>query len=208
MRLAIVEDNAVLREKLAVTLNGEADITLDGAFGTAEEALGALKNINPEVMLVDIGLPDMSGVDLIRQVKEQFPAIEIIAHTVFDDRDTVFSALKAGASGYILKGCRFAMLVDALQDVYQGGAPMSPPIARKVLREVQGGQAASEEYLVTPREKDILKEIESGMTYKEIGEKYSISSHTVNTHIKNIYRKLQATDRRQALLAARKKGIL
>ena len=208
MRLAIVEDNAVLREKLAVALNEEAGINIEGAFGSAEEALQALPTLSPEIMLVDIALPGMSGIELIRTVQERFPSVEIVAHTVFEDKDTVFSALKAGACGYILKGCRLSALVDALQQVEQGGAPMSPPIARKVLREFQGEKSATEQYLISPREKDILKEIENGMTYKEVGVKFSISTHTVNSHIKNIYRKLQAKNSQEALIIARKKGIL
>lgn len=208
MRLMIVEDNEVLRQKLAVALNGEAGISITGAFCSAEEALDALPAGQPETMLVDLGLPGMSGIDLIRTVRHQYPSIDLIAHTVFDDKETVFAAIKAGAAGYILKGCGLSTLVDALKQVEQGGAPMSPPVARKVIREFQGGSVTGEEYLLSPREKDILKEIEIGMTYKEIGEKYSISPHTVNAHIKNIYRKLQATDRQEALMTARKKGIL
>jgi two-component system NarL family response regulator len=130
-----------------------------------------------------------------------------MAHTVFDDRETVFSAIKAGASGYILKGSTPRDLIDALNTLAKGGAPMSPKIARKVIREFQD-EGVDEQYLLSPRERDIVKEIENGLTYKDIAVKFSISPHTVHTHIKKIYEKLQAKDRQQALVAARKKGII
>lgn len=207
MRLMIVEDNAVLLKRLSLFLNGEAGITVVGAFSSAGEALRALKSAAPEIALVDIGLPDMSGTELIRRMIEQMPALEIIAHTVFDDREIVLSAIKAGAAGYILKGGRLAGLVEALQEIAQGGSPMTPKIARKVIREFRNG-GDCDDCSLSPREKEVLKEIERGMTYKQIGGKFGISPHTVNVHIKNIYVKLQAKDREGALLTARKKGIL
>lgn len=207
MRLMIVEDNAQLLQKLSFILNDEMGITVVGAFGTAEAALKALRKSAPEVALIDLGLPGMSGIELISRMRDEMPGAEIIAHTVFDDKETVLSAIKAGASGYVLKGCTLRKLIDALHDIHEGGAPMSPKIARKVIREFQEDKLC-EECILSPREKDILREIESGMTYKQIGEKFCISPHTVNTHVKNIYKKLQAKDRQEALVSARKKGIL
>ena len=207
MRLMIVEDNAVLRQKLSLFLNGEAGIAVVAAFGSAGEALKALRQSAPEVALVDIGLPDMSGDELIGRMKDEMPGVEVIAHTVFDDREVVLSAIKAGASGYILKGGTMSRLVEALHEIAQGGAPMTPKIARKLIREFQKGSACDDCHL-SPRETEVLKEIEKGMTYKQIGAKFGISPHTVNVHIKNIYSKLQAQDRHEALLSARKKGIL
>lgn len=208
MRLLIVEDNPVLLQRLAMALEGEPGITVAGAFGSAEDALEAFERAEPEVALLDLGLPGMSGIELVRAVRERFPDVDMIAHTVFEDRDTVFAALKAGASGYLLKGCSLRTLVEALHEVHTGGAPMSPHIARQVIREFQDGRERGGEYLLSPREREILKEIESGMTYKEIGAKFTISTHTVNAHLKNIYKKLHARDRREAVLAAKKKGIL
>jgi DNA-binding NarL/FixJ family response regulator len=208
MRLIIVEDNPGLLLRLSVALNDEAGISVVGSFETAEDALAAIGGLSPDVMLVDIGLPGMSGVELIRAVRERMPNLEMIAHTVFDDREVIFSALKAGASGYILKGSRLSALVEALQQVREGGAPMSPTIARKVVREFQSAKGSKDDYLLSPREKGILKEIEIGLTYKQIGIKLNISHHTVNVHVKNIYHKLHAKDRTEALRSARKKGIL
>jgi DNA-binding NarL/FixJ family response regulator len=207
MKVAIVEDDMLLRENLKILLSGETGVAVVGTYATAEEALGGLKKARPDILLTDIGLPGMSGIDLIRTIKGQMDGLEIMAHTVFDDRETVFSAIKAGASGYILKGSTPRDLIDALNTLSKGGAPMSPKIARKVIREFQD-EGVDEQYLLSPRERDIVKEIENGLTYKDIGAKFNISPHTVHTHIKKIYEKLQAKDRQQALVAARKKGII
>lgn len=207
MKVSIVEDDILLRENLKLLLSGEPTITVDGIFGTAEEALSCLDRVQPDILLADIGLPGMSGVDLISAVKDAMPNIEIMAHTVFDDRETVFSAIKAGASGYILKGSTPRELIDALHTLASGGAPMSPKIARKVVMEFQE-DGIDEQYILSPREREIVKEIESGMTYKSIAEKLNISPHTVHTHIKKIYDKLHVKNRRGALVAARKKGII
>lgn len=203
----IVEDNGLLRENLRLLLGGEPGIEVAGVFESAEEALPAIRKAAPDVMLVDIGLPGMSGVELTKSVKSRFPGIEILTHTVFEDRENVFSAIKAGASGYILKGSTPRELIEALNNVYQGGAPMSPKIARKVIQEFQD-EKASEPYLLSMREREIVKEIEKGLSYKEIAERFNISRHTVHTHIKKIYEKLHAKDRQEALLKARKKGII
>ena len=207
MRLVIVEDDPLLLENLTLLLSGEGGITVAGSYRSAEDALKVLNNSKPEIMLTDIGLPGMSGVDLIRKAKEEMPALEIMAHTVFEDRENVFSAIKAGASGYILKGSSPREIIESIHALYKGGAPMSPKIARKVIHEFQD-EAGTDQFLLTPRETEITKRIEEGLTYKEIGEKMSISTHTVHTHIKKIYEKLQAKDRNDAIIKARKRGIL
>ena len=207
MKVAIVEDDMLLRENLKLLLSGESGISVVGAFASAEEALAGVRQAGPEVLLADIGLPGMSGIDLIPALKEQLPDLEIMAHTIFDDRETVFSAIKAGASGYILKGSTPRELIDALHTLAKGGSPMSPKIARKVIREFQD-EGIDEQYLLSHRETEIVKEIENGLTYKDIAMKLGISPHTVHTHIKNIYEKLHAKDRQGALVAARKKGII
>jgi DNA-binding NarL/FixJ family response regulator len=207
MKIAIVEDDKLLRENLKLLLGGEQGMSVVGTFATAEEASVGLKRLKPDVLLTDIGLPGMSGIDLIRDVKDRIPDLEIMAHTVFDDRETVFSAIKAGASAYILKGSTPRELIDALHTLVKGGSPMSPRIARKVIREFQD-EAVDEQYVLSPRERDIVKEIENGLSYKDIATKYTISPHTVHTHIKNIYEKLHAKDRQGALVAARRKGII
>jgi two-component system NarL family response regulator len=207
MKVAIVEDDVLLRQNLKLLLSGESGISVVSVYGSAEEALRSIGKARPEILLADIGLPGMSGIELIREVKEQMPGIEIMAHTVFDDRETVFSAIKAGASGYILKGSTPRELIDALHTLAKGGSPMSPKIARKVIREFQD-EGIDEQYLLSHRETEIVREVENGLTYKDIALKLNISPHTVHTHIKNIYEKLHAKDRQEALVAARKKGII
>ena len=207
MKVSIVEDDVLLRQNLKLLLSGETGITVVSVYGSAEEALAGIKRSRPEILLADIGLPGMSGIELIGELKEQMPDLEIMAHTVFDDRETVFSAIKAGASGYILKGSTPRELIDALHTLAKGGSPMSPKIARKVIREFQD-EGVDEQYLLSHWETEIVKEVENGLTYKDIATKLSISPHTVHTHIKNIYEKLHAKDRQGALVAARKKGII
>ncbi len=207
MKVAIVEDDRLLRENLKLLLSGETGIAVVATYPTAEDALAGLKRARPDILLADIGLPGMSGIELIREIKDQLPDLEIMAHTVFDDRETVFSAIKAGASAYILKGSTPRDLIDALHTLARGGSPMSPKIARKVIREFQD-EGMDDQYLLSHREREIVKEIENGLTYKDIAAKFSISPHTVHTHIKNIYEKLHAKDRQGALVAARKKGII
>jgi DNA-binding NarL/FixJ family response regulator len=207
MKVSIVEDDVLLRQNLKLLLSGETGISVVSVYGSAEEALAGIKRAHPEILLADIGLPGMSGIELIGKLKDQMPELEIMAHTVFDDRETVFSAIKAGASGYILKGSTPRELIDALHTLAKGGSPMSPKIARKVIREFQD-EGVDEQYLLSHRETEIVREIENGLTYKDIAVRLNISPHTVHTHIKNIYEKLHAKDRQGALVAARKKGII
>ena len=207
MRLVIVEDNASIRENLVVLLNGEKDIDVCANFGTAEEALPYLLANKPDVLLADIGLPGMSGIDLIKEVKAKHKDIEIMVHTVFDTRDTVFSAIKAGATGYMLKTATPRELVESLENLSRGGAPMSPKIARAVVAEFQD-EGINEQYLLTPREREILLKLEEGLIYKEIANELAVSYHTIHSHIKNIYEKLHAKSRKDALIAARKKGVI
>lgn len=207
MKLVIVEDNKLLLDNLRLLLSGEPDVSVVGAFSSAEEALLEIEQLTPDVLLVDIGLPGMSGVELIKIVKSKLPAIDIMAHTVFDSRDTVFAAIKAGASGYLLKGTTPRELIEALHILHQGGAPMSPKIARSVIKEFQN-TTIDEQYLLTPREKDILRGLEKGLTYNELSDQLNISYHTVHSHIKKIYEKLHAQSKQGAIISARKKGII
>ncbi len=207
MRIMVVEDNNLLRENLRILLSGEPSVEVVGAYETAEEALGHFSDCSPDILLSDLDLPGMSGVELIRRAKRSYPDLDIMAFTIFEDRDTVFAAIKAGASGYILKGSSPRELLEALCSLSQGGAPMSPKIARKVIREFQAVKDDGES-LLSHRESEIVKCIEHGLSYKEIADRFCISPHTVHSHIKHIYEKLQVKDRPSAILKARKKGII
>ena len=160
-----------------------------------------------DLVVTDMTMPGMTGIDLIKKIKVDCPDMEIMVHTVFDARDTVFAAIKAGASGYILKGASPRELIESIENLARGGAPMSPKIARAVIGEFQEVEN-TDQYLLTPREREILVELEKGLTYKELAEILSISHHTIHTHIKKIYEKLHAKSRRDALTTARKKGII
>ncbi len=207
MRLAILEDNLPLLDNLRLLLGGEPDITVIGAYGTAEEALKDLDHAGPEVMLVDLGLPDMPGMEFIRRAKDAMPSLDIIVYTIFDDWVTVFAAIKAGATGYILKGTTPRELVESIKSLHQGGAPMSPKIARMVISEFHN-EVVEERHLLSAREREILAGMNRNMTYKEIAKTLKISPLTVRTHIKNIYEKLQAKSKQEALRKARKQGAV
>jgi len=207
IRVVIVEDDELLLKNLGLLLEGEPGISVVGSFASAEEAVSGMKKLTFDILLADLGLPGESGIELIEWIKEKFPDSDIMAHTVFDDRDTVFAAIKAGASGYILKGTTPRELIEALHNLHGGGAPMSPKIARAMIQEFQN-RKYNEQYLLTPREKEILLSLEKGLTYTEIADSLNISPHTVHTHIKNTYDKLHATGRMSALRNARRKGII
>jgi two-component system NarL family response regulator len=207
MRITIVEDNQILLDNLKLLLMGEPNIEIMGTYSNAEDALKAIKANPPEVLLADLGLPGMSGIELIGKVKGMFPAVDIMAHTIFENRENVFAAIKAGASAYILKGSRPVELIESLNKLYEGGAPMSPKIARMVIQEFQD-RGSDEQYLLSQREKEVIKEVEKGLSYKEIADRLHISPQTIHTHIKKIYEKLHATGRQDALIKARKKGII
>jgi len=205
--LFIVEDNLLLQKNLELLLNGEPEMEVLGTASSAEAALDALRECQPDILITDLGLPEMPGVALIQAVKARFPQVQIIANTIYEDNDTVFQAIRAGASGYLLKGSTPRILIEAIRELYEGGAPMSPRIAKKVIMEMQEC-APEEQYLLTPREQEVLRLIEKGFSYAETGEALFISTHTVNAHIKRIYQKLHAKNRTEALTIARQKGIL
>ena len=205
MNLCIVEDNAALLKSLAAWLSREPDICVASANASAEDALEQCPWGEVDILLADIDLPGMSGIELIRRVRENIPTVLSMAFTICEDRATVFAALKAGAYGYVLKGDSPQDLLESLRELSRGGSPMSPSIARQVIREFHPGE--SEEAL-TPREQDVLKLVAEGRLYKEIADAFGLSAHTVHTHIKRIYGKLHAHGRTDAVQKAREAGLL
>jgi two-component system NarL family response regulator len=204
LRVFVVDDDDLTREFLAEVLAQEPGFELAGSAASLAEALSAI-DATVDVAIVDLGLGADSGVDLIAALKHHFPAMNVMAHTVFDDRDNVFQALKAGASSYVLKGARASELVRAVSELSHGGSPMSPKIARLVIQHLQ---SVADPDPATPRERQILRLIDRGLTYKEIAAEFNISAHTVHSHIKNVYERLQATSRRDALARARVRGLI
>lgn len=206
MHIVVVEDDAVTRETLKLLLSNEPQITTVTVFDSAETFMSASNGLHADVLLVDLDLPGMHGTELIQHIKLKQPELDILVYTVYEDRENVFSAIKAGASGYILKGRPSHDLIESLNVLQQGGAPMSPRIARKVLGEFQS--IAIDENPLSPKENKIIRYIGDGLTYKAIAERIGISHHTVHNHIKNIYDKLHAGNRVEALNRARKIGII
>ena len=209
MHIAIVEDNKALLENLKLLLQGEPGCMVTGVWPSAEEALAAQLWAETNTLLADLDLPGISGADLIEQVKAKYPHINCIAYTVCEDRATVFAAIKAGACGYLLKSGTPRELIEALHNMHEGGAPMSPKIARMVMLQFQesagGAQGAPGEFL-TAREQEVLRRVERGQSYKEVGVALDISAHTVHAHIKRIYEKLQSRTRAEAMCKARQRG--
>lgn len=207
LQVFVVEDDALLREHLVEVLSGSEGVSVVGHAGSGAEALAQLASLSPHVVLIDLGLPDMTGQELTRRVTAASQKPLVMAHTVFDDRDNVLEAIKAGASGYVLKGAAPSELVGALKELQAGGAPMSPRIARAVLLELREAPAPAADPL-SPRERQLLKLVDEGLTYKEISDRLHVSPHTVHSHIKNIYEALHAKSRAEALATARGRGLI
>ena len=201
IRIAVVEDDKTVREGLQMLLNGSPGFTCVAAYSSGEDALSGIPEIIPDVVLMDINLPGINGIECILKLKEQDLPMLFIMLTVFEDPDAIFQSLSAGACGYLLKHTPPAKLLEAIQDVHRGGSPMSGEIARKVVQSFQQPATKSSTSLsLTKREEEILGFLAQGYFYKEIAASLSISVETVRTHIRNIYEKLQVRTRTEAIL--------
>lgn len=208
IKVAIVEDKAETLKYLEALLAGSNGIQMVGAYATGNDALAGIQNRVPDVVMVDIGLPDISGIDVIRALKDQFPDLDIIAHTMYEDRIHLVAALKAGASGYILKGASASKIIEAVEEIADGGSPMSPKIARYIIEEFQSNTRKRDDIVLTPREKEVLQGIAQGKQEKTLAEDFSLSPHTIHTYVKNIYKKLRVGSQVEAVLKAKKSGII
>ena len=200
IRIIVVEDDKTVREGLQMLLSGSPGFTCVAAYGNGEDALTGIPELNPDVVLMDINLPGINGIECIIRLKEFRLAAQFIMLTGFEDSDAIFHSLTAGASGYLLKQTPPAKLLEAIQDVYNGGSPMSGEIARKVVLSFQKGPAMNPSEGLTRREEEILAYLAKGYLYKEIAGLLFISVETVRTHIRNIYEKLQVRTRTEAIL--------
>jgi DNA-binding NarL/FixJ family response regulator len=199
--IAIVEDDSLLRESFREALSSSEKWTVTGCYGRAESALPAIQKEAPDACLVDIQLPGLSGIQLLRKLKPLCPQTQFLMVTVFEDADRVFEALAAGASGYVLKRDIDAKLLEALDDVVAGGSPMSSGIARKVVQHFQLPVAEPDsDYHLTQREKETLDLLAKGYLYKEIAHELGVRLETVSFHLGNIYRKLHVRTRTEAVL--------
>ena len=198
--VSIVEDNEQLRTTLARVLNRAEGFRCISHYGDAESALEGLPKDHPEVVLMDINLPGINGVECVRQLKQVMPQILVIMLTVYEDTENIFKALAAGASGYLLKRTKSAELLEAIVEVRRGGSPMTTHIARKVVQSFQkAGPSPQPTENLSQREQEVLDCLSQGFLYKEIAEKLGISYETVHTYIRRIYEKLQVRTRTEAV---------
>lgn len=199
LNVAIVEDNKTLCSSLENLFNRTEGMKCVASLGNLMNVVSELAKANPHIVLMDIGLPNISGIEGVRTVKANFPEIQIMMFTVFEDDDSIFDAIKAGASGYLLKKSAPEEIIEAIKELYRGGAPMSPTIARKVVASFQTNNHSVQQYELTVREKEILYALVDGLSYKKIADKYCVSISTVRTHICNIYQKLHVNTKAQAV---------
>jgi DNA-binding NarL/FixJ family response regulator len=205
----IIEDNNELRETLTEVVDNAPDMMCSLNFDNCEAAIQSLQTESPpQIILMDIGLPGMSGIEGVRYIKTISPATDIIMLTVFEDNDKIFESLCAGASGYLLKRISGTKIIDAIRDAQAGGAPMNAQIARKVLTMFTNLVAPQANYSLTNREKEILDLLVSGHSQKMIADKLFLSPFTIGTHIKNIYAKMQVHSRGEVVAKALKEKLI
>jgi DNA-binding NarL/FixJ family response regulator len=198
--VVIVEDDRGLREQLVQILESASDIKCLGAFMSGEDALPKILEKRPDVVLMDIKLPGMSGIQCVAEIKKMVPEMQIIMVTIYEDSERIFRALKAGANGYLVKSSPPEQLIEAIRDAYKGGAPMSSHIARKVVQHFHLlGPSVQEAENLSPREREVLDLLAMGFIYKEIGSKLNIGPETVRTYVKNICQKMHVRSRLEAV---------
>jgi DNA-binding NarL/FixJ family response regulator len=200
IRVSIIEDDDWIRQNLADRIKQTAGFVCAGAYRTGEEALAQLPAQSPNVILMDINLPKMNGIECVRQIKALIPSAQVLMLTVYEDSDKIFNSLLAGASGYLLKRTPQAEILEAIADVHRGNSPMTGHIARKVVQYFnQRGNFGTEVEKLSQREREVLEYLARGMPYKEIASLLSVSLDTVRVHIKGIYGKLHVHSRGEAV---------
>jgi len=201
IRIAMVEDDATVREGLKMLLQGSPGFACVAAYANGEDALANLPEVKPDVVLMDIDLPGINGIECIITLKAMNLPVQFIMLTVMEDSDAIFNSLSAGASGYLMKHTPPSKLLEAIEEVHRGGSPMSSEIARKVVESFQSFVVGTNiAYGLTKREEEILSYLAKGYLYKEIADLTNISLDTVRSHIRHIYEKLQVKTRTQAIL--------
>ena len=204
IKVVIFEDNNNLREGLFQLINGSDGFECVGAFPNCNNLVPNLSKTRPDVILMDIEMPGMGGIEAVKVVKDAFPETKILMETIFEDNNKIFQSICNGAEGYILKNTPPVQILSSIREIYEGGAPMTPSIASKVLKMFKTAPVSekSDDYGLTLREQEILKYLVEGMSYKLIADACFISSETVSGHIKSIYRKLQVHSKGEAVAKA------
>lgn len=195
VRIAIFDDNSKIRDSINMLLKTDKEFEMVGSFHHVLDCLDDVRKSKPDVVLMDIEMPGMSGIEAVKLIKKEMPEVLILMQTVFEDDDRVFDSICAGASGYILKNALNTRLIDFIKELQFGGSPMSPSIARKVLTRMQQipehvSPVAAPDYHLTPREKEVLACVVNGLSYKMVADQLFISYETVRSHVKKIYEKL------------------
>lgn len=203
-RILIFEDDNTHRLALKSFLNGTKGYKVIGDFGTCERAAEQTNTLDPDVVIMDIGMPKVDGIEGLRMIKEQKPDTAIIMYTVFEDDQHLFDSICAGANGYLLKNGSFAHLPDAIENIKQGGAPLSPTIAKRIMHSFQ----KKNNYKLSTREKEVLQYLVKGYSYRMIADAIFVSLSTVQAHVKNIYTKLHVNCGRQAVAIALRDKIV
>jgi DNA-binding NarL/FixJ family response regulator len=200
-KIAIVEDSKVIRESLMEFVQADPECACVCACATAKEALKELPKQKPDIVLMDIQLPDISGIECTARLKQLMPSVQIIIVTVYEDTERIYKALRAGACGYLLKRCTSKELVGAIREVRQGGAPMSREIARKVILSFQEPVSTTAEVEgLSPREREILELLAAGLPNKQIASRVGLTDGTVRWHLRHVYNKLHVRSRTEAAL--------
>jgi len=202
IKVVIADDNKNVLESVQMVLKDYPAINLIATFNSGMECVYTIELLKPDVVLMDIDMPDMSGIEVVKLIRKQFPGLPVLMLTGFEDDDKVFNSICAGANGYILKTTTMESLIHQIQEVYEGGAPMTPVIARKVLNafaNLQRPQSLREDYNLSNREKEVLELLVKGKSYKMISSQLNISYETVHTHIRRIYKKLHVNSVSEAV---------
>ena len=210
LKVAIFEDNMLLREMMFQLINGTNGYECTGAFPDANNVIQKIRKSMPDVVLMDIEMPGVDGIEATRKIKEHFPSILVVMQTAYEDDDKIFDAIGAGASGYLVKNVAPVKLLEAIAEVNAGGSPMSPSVARKVLEmfSVFKQQSNKEEFDFTEREKEVLNLLVKGISYKMIANACFLSIDTVKFHIKKIYDKMHVNSRAEAIVKAFLNGMV
>ncbi|PHN01610.1 response regulator transcription factor [Flavilitoribacter nigricans] len=211
IRVAIFEDSRALLESMSMILNNEDGFACTGAFHNGNDLIKKVLQANPDVILMDIQMPGITGIEATWIIRQQFPDLKIIIQTVFSDDDLVFRAIRAGANGYLLKTAGPGQLIDKIREVLDGGAPMSPMIASKVLHMVRQPHLApgvADNFNLTERETETLRHLVDGLSYKQIADLMHISFYTVQSHVRHIYEKLQVSSKSEAISKVFKNRLL
>lgn len=213
VRVAIFDDNKHILESFTVIIKVAKEVMLCGSFQNCDNLEQKIKESRPDVVVMDIDMPGITGIEATRILKQKFPHIQIMIQTVFDDEDKIFQALCAGASGYVLKGYNAAKMEEAILEVHAGGSPITPVVARKVINMFvnfvpKAGIASENKYELTAKELEVLSLLVDGLSYKMMGEKMSVTYGTIHSHVKSIYRKLHVASMTEAVSKALKEKLV